>query len=259
MLDEWQQGDFTKDDHPLVRLSLHEDRGVAPKRTDDHAGLIVISQTCDIIRSAERQNTVLVSRLIEVDDAVYQNVIRRSIPRYIAVPKAGDRIVADMTAIMTVDKSLVAKWDRVDGFDPTQRVNFARSIALFFSRPALPDELVLAISRFRSQVLSRSRRLTSPLGKALLCVDEFRIYEDIPGNYQLLVFLVDNPELDGTQSRDDISVKIEASIKGALGGDGLAALGDHPVLITTVDEQTARDYIRSVPLDLNIISHPTAP
>lgn len=256
MLTEWRQGDFTTDASVAIRLAHHEKDGPRPKGSRDHKGMVVVSQTCDIIREVEKQGTVIVASLVEVYPGTYANVKRRSAPRYIAMPEAGENIVADLTTMMTIEKPLVAKWKRVEGFSDRERVNFSRAVALFFSRPALPNNLVSSLGKFRKEVLKKAPKLSTEFGKILNCVDEFRINEAADGEYQLLVFLVEMPELDGTRNRDEIAKKVEASIRVALGEDGLAALIDTPILVTTADDQTAREYLSSIPLDLNILSFP---
>lgn len=256
VLTEWRQGDFTTDASVAIRLAYHEEDGPRPKGSRDHKGMVVVSQTCDIIREVEKQGTVIVASLIEVDEATYANVKRRSAPRYIIMPEAGDNIVADLTTMMTIEKQLVAQWDRSEGFSDQERINFSRAVALFFSRPALPDSLVSSLGRFRKEVLRKAPKLSTEFGKILNCVEEFRINEVADGQYQLLVYLVDMPELDGTRNRDEIAGKVETSIQAALGEEGLGALIDTPILITTADDQTAREYLQSIPLDLNILSSP---
>ncbi len=256
MLTEWRQGDFTTDASVAIRLAHHEKHGPRPKGSKDHKGMVVVSQTCDIIREVEKQGTVIVASLIEVSPEIYANVRRKSAPRYIVMPEAGENIVADLTTMMTVEKPLVAQWSRVVGFNDRERINFSRAVALFFSRPAFPDSLVCSLGKFRKEVLRKGPKSSTEFGKILNCVEEFRINEIADGQYQLLVFLVEMPELDGKRNRDEIAQMVESSVRVALGDSGLEALIDTPILVTTADDQTARDYLNSIPLDLNILSFP---
>lgn len=256
MLTEWRQGDFTTDASVAIRLAHHEKDGPRPKGSRDHKGMVVVSQTCDIIREVEKQGTVIVASLIEVDQDTYAHVKRRSVPRYIIMPKAGANIVADLTTMMTIEKPVVAQWERIEGFSDRERTNFSRAVALFFSRPAFPDGLVRSLGKFRKEVLKKASKPSTDFGKILNCVEEFRINEVADKQYQLLIFLVEVPELNGTRNRDDIAEKVEASVRAALGEEGLKALIDEAILVTTADDQTAREYLNSISLDLNILSFP---
>ena len=255
MLEEWRQGDFTFSAIPFLALAERPD-GQGPDKHEDHSGLIVVSQTCDVIRDVGSQPTIIMARLIEVDEAKYAHVVRRSSPSLVAVPSAGDNIVADLSRLMTVSKSLLAKCERTEGFGDQERIAFGKAIGQYFSRPALPDDLVGALSKFRSAVLSKAGKPNSQLGKILACIDELRLLEVSEGSYQMLVFLVETPEIDGTRNRDSVSQVIEAGVKSALTQSGIDGLDSHPILITTFDDTSARDYRASVGLDLNLLSHP---
>ena len=78
--------------------------------------------------------------------------------------------------------------------------------------------------------------------------------QDDEGQYQLIAILTESPTLDGTKNRDEISEKVEGLLLGALGPEAVADLADAPILVTDLDNMSARDYAYSLSLDLNLLS-----
>lgn len=95
-----RQGDFV-----LAETSFLSDTGCR------FPGMIVISQTCEIVRDYNQRPTVKVAALCEVSDASLQAIKRLRKPRYayLSVLASQNRVV-DLDFVMTLDKKSVPKW-----------------------------------------------------------------------------------------------------------------------------------------------------
>ncbi len=83
-------------------------------------GLVVLTQTCDLVRTWRDRPYGEVAPLVEVDDPGLREVERGDRPQFAFVPAlAGRRLVADLDRVMTVEKAVVAGWSR------TQTINHA--------------------------------------------------------------------------------------------------------------------------------------
>ena len=79
-------------------------------------GLSVVTQTCDLVRRCEDRPFVEVCPLVEVEDSTLHEIQRGRRPNYAFIPGVAERsLVADLDRVMTVEKSVVATWDRVRG------------------------------------------------------------------------------------------------------------------------------------------------
>ena len=84
---------------------------------DEVRGLVMLSQTCDVIRGCRARPFVEVAPLIEVPEQWVEEIRRLKRPAFAYVPTtAGDRLVADLDRTMTVEKALVAGWARTPGW-----------------------------------------------------------------------------------------------------------------------------------------------
>src|SRR5687768_2755327 len=75
---------------------------------DEVPGLVVLSQTCDVVRSCERRPFVAVAPLVAVQPEQLQAVARLQQPAFAYVPAVAARgLVADLDRVMTVEKAIV--------------------------------------------------------------------------------------------------------------------------------------------------------
>ena len=80
-------------------------------------GVVILSQTCDIIRGCRDRPFVEVAPLIEVPEQWVEEIRRLKRPAFAYVPTTvGDRLVADLDRTMTVEKALIAGWTRIPGW-----------------------------------------------------------------------------------------------------------------------------------------------
>ena len=128
----------------------------------DVEGVVVLTQTCDIVRSCKNRPFVEIAPLVRLDDTTVEQVRRLKRPAFAFVASmAREGLVADLDRVMTVEKAVVANWGRVSGWDTdSDNRAFARAIARKRSRFAFPDDFVQAADRFRRRMLEKHNRMT---------------------------------------------------------------------------------------------------
>lgn len=153
-LSAWRQGDCVVGEHWFLfrtnsECPLTGDAVVAVTEGADNAeaavrGFAVLTQTCDLVRPCVDRPFVEVSPLVEVDDRVLHEIRRGRRPIYGFIPGvARRRLVADLDRVMTVEKTVVAAWERIAGCrtdDDARRLSLA--LARKRARTAFPDDFV---------------------------------------------------------------------------------------------------------------------
>jgi len=82
---------------------------VAAPVLDGSPGMVMLSQTCDIIRNCRSWPFVEVAPVVEVPEPWVDEIRRLKRPAFAHVPTtAGQRLVADLDRVMTVEKALIA-------------------------------------------------------------------------------------------------------------------------------------------------------
>ena len=104
-------GDLEKDGEAI-------EAGATPV-LDEVRGVVMLSQTCDVVRGCCARPFVEVAPLVEVAGPVVEEIRRLKRPAFAYVPTtAAERLVADLDRTMTVEKALVAGWTiaELDGY-----------------------------------------------------------------------------------------------------------------------------------------------
>lgn len=263
-LSKWRQGDCVvgdqwfvhrfSPDSPLTQAAAAIAAEGTDVAEDAVAGLVVLTQTCDIVRSCKDRQYLEVAPLVEVDDQVLRESERGRRPRYAFVPGVADRrLVADLDRVMTIEKAIAAKWDRVlgSGTDSEAR-SFAQALARKRSRFAFPDDFSLAIEKLHDRLLEKHDKQTRE-GQALRSLREIRVQASPSWNskdVELILWFIREPDatdFDGTgwdELLEDWLKMIPAtgryrSVEGA---------------VVALDDLTARDYVDSDPLDLDFVT-----
>lgn len=109
-------------------------------------GLMVVSQSCDIVRDALERSFVEIAPLRALPEDIFQDVVLGHRPQFATVPALHPfREAADLDMIVTAEKSLLAKWSgqnlRLVGCetDKDRRI-LASQLARKRNRAALPDD-----------------------------------------------------------------------------------------------------------------------
>ncbi len=182
----WRQGDYVLGDHWFlyrlaVRAPLTEAASVAAAEGVDAAearvaGLMVATQTCDIVRACSERPFVEVTPLVQVDADTLEEVRKGRQPRYAYIPGASDDyLVADLDRVMTVEKGVVAEWDRNAGCeDDDERRRLGLNLARKRVRAAFPNDFVAFASGLRNRILKKHGK-DSDEGRALRALREIRV------------------------------------------------------------------------------------
>lgn len=131
-LAEWRQGDCALGEHrfvhridpsvPVTDAGLDASKGGADLAEQEVPGFVVVTQTCDVVRSCAERPFVEICPLVEVDDDRLREIQRGRRPTYAFVPLlSASKLVADLDRVMTVEKPLVANWKRNQGGLPMQK------------------------------------------------------------------------------------------------------------------------------------------
>jgi hypothetical protein len=275
-LNDWQQGDVILGaDLPFFHLadvsrpiSLEAEEfasvspGGEPLANIAYAveGLVVTTQTCDVVRSCMERALVQVAALVQVDGITLEETKRGFRPRYGFVPGVEAlRLVADLNAIMTIDKAVLTQTSagkRVRGCpaDGDQR-QFAEALSRNLSRFAFPDDFVTAVKPVQKRIVEKHGKATrdrkgNPTneGDLLLKLSEIRV-SCLPSwgatDNELAFYFI-------FESRADIPANAEAIVEGLMQKfKPVGIFREAQLRIVTLNEMSAAAYKSSAPLDLD--------
>ena len=216
-------------------------------------GVVMLSQTCDVVRGCGARPFVEVAPLIEVREPWVEEIRRPKRPAFAYVPAtAGERLVADLDRTMTVEKALVAGWTRIPGWEVDEELrDFARALARKRSRFAFPDDFVAAVRSLQQHLIERHNRRTDD-GAHLRMLREIRV-RAVPSwgadEVQLSWWFV--KEADPADARVDWSAFLDRWL--AL-FDQTGRFRLDPPIACRLEDMTARDYVESDQLDLDRLS-----
>lgn len=262
-LERWRQGDCAVDEQyfvhvadgarPLTPEAEGLDEELQAVTSDDAVGLVLLTQTCDIVRDCIDRPFVEVAPLIEVSPDQLREVARGRRPNFALVPGLEDRLlVADLERVMTVEKSIVASWARTEGCRTDEEVRaFARSLARKRVRPAFPNDFVDLVGPLQTRIIEKHDR-ASDEGRSLRALREIRVHaapsweSDEVDLFFWFIRQDDVPD-DQQPTHEDLAKWLQrVPARGrfrTVGGQ-----------IASLDDMTARDYVDSDPLDLDHLS-----
>lgn len=182
---EWRQGDvalgpkwlalIADGDRPLTKYAESEPGLHAATAEVD--GVVVLTQTCDIVRTCMERPFVQVAPLVAGDETFVADVARGLRPRYVPIASQ-PRVVGDLDWITSVEKSVVAGWKRTPGWNTDDEIRtFADALARKSARFAFPNDFTRAIASLRARILKKHGR-TSDEGVALRHLREIRVTPD---------------------------------------------------------------------------------
>lgn len=264
-LQEWCQGDYVLGEHwfvqrfnpcrPLTRDSIDVAREGTDLSEASVRGFMVATQTCDIVRSCVSRPFVEVVPLVEVDEQALHEIERGRRPQYAYVPAARSlNLVADLDRVMTVEKAVVAQWQRQLGCSTDREVRMlGQALARKRVRFAFPDDFNKLVNKLQKQ-LSQKHDKQSMEGEALRALREIRVRAAPAWNanvVQLMFWFI----------RDEEQVQFEG-----IGWDrflqqwlGLIPTGNRfksvEGSVVALEDMTAKDYVESDPLDLDRLSY----
>lgn len=144
----------------------------------DELGFVVLTQTCDIIRSSKDRPFVEVCRIIEVDDTELHQIKAERRPRYAYLPALAEkRLVADFDRTSLVEKAVLERRtaERVATCNtPEQQRAFAAALARKYTRVAFPEKFVAAVAKIQDRIRKNVNNST-PEGQFLRALREVRV------------------------------------------------------------------------------------
>lgn len=267
-LHEWRQGDLALEESWFVHVgdgaaplseAAAEAQGGVQALTSEVLGLVVITQTCDVVRSCVTRPYIEVAPLTRVNEEDLHQVKRGRRPAHATLPALEqDLRVADLDRVMTVEKSIVASWKRTPGFtrDADGRA-FAQALARKRVRFAFPDDFTSLARKLQGRLGDKHDKNTDE-GRGLRTLREIRVCAspswDAPAVEIFFWFI-----------RDDEDATFEGKSWVDLLKDWLKlipATGRFSSVegqVSTLREMTAHDYVESDPLDLDHLSTPAGP
>jgi len=260
-LQVWRQGDLALDEKWFVHLADGKDpltsesaeSGAGLKAlTVACEGLVIVTQTCDVIRKCRERPFVEVSPLIKVDEDDLPRVARGEIPARAAIPTRPD-LVADLDRTMTVEKSVVSEWTRTPGWNSDGEVRrFAEALKRKRGRFAFPDGFVSAVSKLRRRIIGKHGR-NSDEGRALAALEEIRVTAapawDAPSYEVFFTFIrpESTPEISDAVWSDQVEGWLDLCEP-----NGPITRIDGTVM--TLSQMTAKEYVDSDRLDFDYLS-----
>lgn len=252
---EWEQGDcFWKSDdltrrgHGQINLEWNESDSSFEAILEEFPGYCVISQTCDIVRKVGDRPFIHIAPLVKLSDDDFQNFRKGSSPRYVYLGEVEEKnLMVDLDYVTTVSKKILCTVERVQGVRTCQeRFVFARAVARKFERFAFPDGFNQKVTDF-VKFLKKKHGKSNPVGVLLSKVKEIRVDADPDWNssHKSITFYF------FVESDTDCSNAKEVTNKLPKENSEYA----FSVSFCTYDDLTAGEYLASVPLDLDYLSH----
>lgn len=261
---EWRQGDLALKEPWFVHvgdtatpltLAASEATGDGVQALESEVrGLVVVTQTCDIVRACLERPYVEVAPLVEVSKDDLHQIKRGRRPAYATLPSLEpDCLVADLDRVMTVEKSIVATWTRTPGYaaDADGRA-FAQALARKRVRFAFPDDFTELVDKLQRRLVDKHGK-HSIEGRALRALREIRVRampEWDATDVEVFLWFVreeDDTLFEGTGWSELLSQWLRLVPPG---GRFNVVEGQ----VVTLDDMTGRDYVDSDPLDLDYLS-----
>ena len=220
---------------------------------DEVRGMVMLSQTCDVVRGCRDRPFVEVAPLIEMSRQEVEAIRRLKRPAFAYVPATAEaHLVADLDRTMTVEKSLVARWTRKPGWKTDAELrDFALALARKRSRFAFPDDFVAAARALQRHLVDKHDKETEE-GAHLRVLREIRVravpsWED--DRVQLGWWFV--KEADPVNVDADWPKYLEQWLT-LFDQSGRFHLDSR--IACRLEDMTARDYVESDRLDLDRLS-----
>lgn len=218
-------------------------------------GFAVVTQTCDIVRSCIERPFMEVVPLVEVDEQRLFEIQRGKRPRYAYISGIVEhRFVADLDRVMTVEKAVVAEWQRTPGCQDDQDIRALRqALARKRIRFAFPDDFAQFASKLQGRMQEKHDKKNSLEGEALRALREIRVRAEPSWNtsaVKLMFWFIRHEdqiqfEEIGWDKFLEQWLKLIPEAGRFYNVEGS---------VVTLEDLTAKDYVESDPLDLDHLS-----
>lgn len=260
----WRQGDCALGEHWFAhrldksfavtdagRIAAEADVDLAEQEVQ---GFVIATQTCDVVRSCVERPFIELCPLVEVDDDRLLEIQRGRRPSYAFVPLLSTRrLVADLDRVMTVEKPLVAGWERIPGWSTDAE---SRAFALALSRKrirfAFPDDFTRFARKLQGRLTDKHQKNTDE-GRGLRALDEIRVQASPSWNASQvnLFFWFVRKESDADFEGKSWADLLKAWLKLVPTSDRFKSIEGQ---VVTLQDMNAGEYVDSDPLDLDHLS-----
>jgi hypothetical protein len=126
----------------------------------EQTNVMLLSQTCDIVQPGKEMVVLApVRQLTELPEQQRGNCRSNRLPWAFFLPEEGSfpECFTDLRLIVSVDKRLLTGCRKTRSLTPSLATKLTQVLAAWFTRPALPDEVVQTLRPFVDQVKGWSR------------------------------------------------------------------------------------------------------
>lgn len=193
-------------------------------------GVVVVSQTCDNVRSSYIQ----VAPVVALKGADWANAASGRSARHATLPGLGDMFGVELGTIASINKSFLAEADRKAGVVSLRDSRaLAQAIGRRFSRFAFPDDIVIWLNPLRRLTQSKSGKPESPEGKALTKIRQIRVRSEEGWTTRPYVlsfdFILDEDELPFESEPIDPSSDLAVWVRNKAASEIAARLENAPL------------------------------
>jgi hypothetical protein len=263
-LSEWCQGDCVLGEHWFVyrfnpqRPLTSDSANVAKEETDlaesEVKGFAIVTQTCDIVRACNKRPFVEIVPLVEVDEQQLHDIQRSRQPQYAYIPGVAElNLVADLDRVMTVEKAIVAEWERKPGCLSDNEVRaLGQALARKRARFAFPNDFIDFAKKLQNRLRDKHNKATNE-GEALRALREIRVRAEPSWNspkIRLIFWFIRDEEQNQFQG-----MRWEQFLDQWL--QLIPESGRYQNVegsVMALEDMTAKEYVESAPLDLDHLS-----
>jgi hypothetical protein len=246
LLDAWRQGDVALVPLELPALVLDGEE-IIWQAIDAPHGVVILSQSCDIIKHVDHRPYVQVAGLVPANDGEIAKAARKETPSRIHLTCLDDKgLLIDLDAVATVHKAVVATWQHTPGCgSDEERRRVAAGIARHKQRFAFPDRFNEVVVRSVRRWIEDKRSKASPQGNFVRAMHEVRVLcddWDAPTELTFLVIVNHFPDDNELAKWTEASKLLESK----------AVSDEYPkgeFRIVRYDDISAREYLESDRLD----------
>nr|WP_244142147.1 hypothetical protein [aff. Roholtiella sp. LEGE 12411] len=263
-LKKWCQGDCVLGEHWFVHRFnpqhplTSDSADVAESEIDlvesDVKGFVVVTQTCDIVRSCAERPFIEVVPLVEVDEQRLSEIQRSRRPQFAYVPGVAKfNLVADLDRVMTLEKAVIAEWKREPGCGNDQEIRaFGQALTRKRARFAFPDDFNDFAKKLQNRLRDKHDKSNTE-GEALRALREIRVRAEPSWNsseIRLIFWFIRDEEQNQFEE-----IGWDKFLKQWLqlipeSGRFQAVEGS----VVALEDMTAKEYVESDPLDLDHLS-----
>ncbi len=178
-----------------------------------HNGVVIVSQTCDLVRA--NPPTIIVAKVVTLEPQKATMAQKGRSPGFVALSGELEGKFVDLSALGVIDKSAVMGLESIrvfaDGVGQSSTSRFGNAIGRVFWRFAFPEDFVPILRPFQERVLKRYDKAASPEGQAFNLVEYIRIEDRnkepwVAAPYDVVLqFVLPSGELSGSAEGDRLS------------------------------------------------------